>query len=845
MGCICYESKERKRIAHQSVPIVLGSYIDFLIRGERLVIDTRAQWGTIILKGMLKYYSSFSTYDAMSLHRRTTKKEETAEWYLYVEDEGLALRYNNGKVTWTYKQNNFNSTAHGHSWVELVENVNPYVLKNVTDRTYATNRYLSLFKAIIQKKHNMNNLENRQILSGVALKRRFIDHEFAQRKKKKTMSFVKMSTVFESGTLTLPVSKRLNGTCKQNLRCKNQTYDNTLHDGRSNKVAHFLPTVNRSANIAVKNSKALEFADDARGFFCTLNTKDLKSAGEQHVFADSVIMTEKTDGSLLYQHLLKLQKQQESVLATGKDEIVIDGFLTGMTFNVTLNFLVALKRVFPCITAKFFRPFVMFVTKESIPIKYVSEIDCFFSPAEITEFNIPIKHWTSLSTTALQLPIESITKTQAAKCTVAINNIKGSVANCTSDLHEVLMKNSLGITCYMRNSQEKVQKILDEAVISTGEDTTHFQDIYHSTIAPLLTSSLQMQKDRELKMINAIRRMYPSDELLTSYKTSNTKGTPYIRNRRTSEIDIVKRYISIITNKQFFHPVPIWNIRLWAIFGNLHGACIEDGIVLDAKAAKSIPDIHYNACFVVEFIFKNVKLAKSATFVSLRRLSDASSFCQWEKETLVGCVVCETEPFVKNSNHCKVLHGKIGEHNYYLIHFLPIATNTYDKLNIFNDKYEKTMTVAIMGTRVTSSGVGTKFANAFGQKNVCALVTDLSPYWGITKDGKKVHAQIMYSDVSIVGRITAGQIMHMMHSEDLALGPRGEILAPIDLVVHAVNPYTNTKVFDIKVDTLTNINGFDAQALCVMSKALRNEKILQRVLQVIGFHGYSIQFVDI
>lgn len=126
--------------------------------------------------------------------------------------------------------------------------------------------------------------------------------------------------------------------------------------------------------------------------------------------------------------------------------------------------------------------------------------------------------------------------------------------------------------------------------------------------------------------------------------------------------------------------------------------------------------------------------------------------------------------------------------------------------------------------------MGTKIANAFGQKNICSKIADLSHIWGVTRDGRKVHAQILYSDVSVVGRCTAGQLYYMLSSFDLAIGPNKEIIAPIHLVIHSLNPYTNNKMFDIKVDTLTNMNGFDSQLLANVSHALKTEKIMSKAL---------------
>lgn len=62
MACLGYRSNTRNRSGHRSVPIFLGSYLDYRIRGKEAVEKSRGQWGLVILRGVLKMYSSFSTF---------------------------------------------------------------------------------------------------------------------------------------------------------------------------------------------------------------------------------------------------------------------------------------------------------------------------------------------------------------------------------------------------------------------------------------------------------------------------------------------------------------------------------------------------------------------------------------------------------------------------------------------------------------------------------------------------------------------------------------------------------------------------------------------------------------
>ena len=66
MACLCYKSNTKKRINHLSVPIIIGSRLDWCIRGEEMLKKSRILWGLIIVRGILKIYNNFSTFDSLS-----------------------------------------------------------------------------------------------------------------------------------------------------------------------------------------------------------------------------------------------------------------------------------------------------------------------------------------------------------------------------------------------------------------------------------------------------------------------------------------------------------------------------------------------------------------------------------------------------------------------------------------------------------------------------------------------------------------------------------------------------------------------------------------------------------
>lgn len=818
MACLAYKANQRKRVNHQSVPIVLGTYLDFCIRGAEVLKRTRAQWGQVIIRGMSKMYFSFSTFDALSMHVRKCKGTMSVEWFFYVDNEGVALSYYNKIVKVVHKRKTITNADDSKSWITLVNGASPFMSRSgIVDGS----DYLDMFDIMLTYPYDMNDLKNRQFLNCGAIINKVIEHNLTRRKKKKNVGGVRLSEIFENANFFNILSKKNAYDGDDWNKNYPQNYDSTLHEGRSNKTAHYISTVTRASNEAFRNSSALVYPRDAFNYLCTMNTKDLKSAGEQNVLADFVMMSEESDAQIVFSYLDSVS------VKNGKNILILNGFLINRRCSWTFQEFLKMKRHEFCrhVTTKYYYPYVYIFTKDSIPIKYSSEHNVYFSPAETQEYDVRFEEGAQFSTTVKCLDPWSLIKNPPAKTTVAINNIKGSVANVTSEFHKQLMCSSLGITCYIEMNDQVKTTILNSSTLATGQKPfiDYFQEVdtMFGSHVPVVTDT-----DRG-KAMKSLLDMYDLRSL--EYRCERSKNTTYAYVPDSTLHRQVRDYGSLILDSDMYDPPDPWNLRAWVMFGNVNGACVEDGVVMDGEFVKNVPHVMYNACISVEFMFKTVKNSKNVRFIPVNGNT---------ADTLIGCVVTDGEVYVKHSRHCTILVTNIGNHYYHLVHFKP--KHQYHDVNIDSVKTEKTLTVIIRGTHIGSFGVGTKIANSFGQKNVCATVTDLSKFWGITRDGRKVHAQIVFSDVSLIGRVSAGQVRSMFASPDCAIGPNKEILAPQDIVIHAIHPYTNIKIFDIKADTLVNVNGFDSQALCSTTLALRTAPVLVDVLRVINMHGFEV-----
>lgn len=878
MGCLIYDDyrTNKKKIKHQCVPIFLGSYIDFCIRGKKNVYKDMKRWCAVYISGNLKIYTSFSTFESLTMHVKQRNDSKEIEWFTYLNKEGLALSYKQDHtLTYTYMKETFDNIKYPYRWIEKINESNPF--KN-NFRKIESADYLNLFKSLLHNpNYHVNDLKNRRFISSPHVMKKYINNfinnnnnrNFANTKtilkKKKKNENIKDG--FEKGNFYSVLAK--NNKYESQEWCKKsvQNLDNNLNDGKFDKTRHFAINVNRASNEAFRNSKGLEFPKDAVCYFCLLNTKDLKSAGEQNALADFVLMTEETNQFEVYEYMKHLTPPPSPPPPPiDNDKIfVLNSYILKDVEKKSWTFqdLLDLKEKFPHITTQYCDNYVLISTKHSIPIKYNDEFDVYISVAEKQQFNIKFKEESLVSVTAKELGFIALRKNPCAKSTVAINNIKGSVANVSNRMDEKFMANSQGMTCFIKIDKKKKKKILNSAIISIDKNnekqnkkkwnnwfkkilkffnfkSKNLKDLQHE-----VKESLNLEKVNLTKCIKSFEKLYNHEELclenLIKYEKNNKYSCFSLRNFKS--LDKILDYKKLIENENNFKIKNSWNLKAWATFGNISGSCVEDGVILDETFVKNIPPICYNACITVDFTFSNKKKLKQSLFIPINFNNNNNTTTKTiTNETLIGCLITEDEVSVKNSKHFEIRYGKIGNHFYHLLHFLHKKYDIYESLNLTWIYKEKILTIIMKGKYYSKVSIGTKIANAYGQKNICANIKDLrKQHWGMLSDGKtKVSAQILYSKQSILGRLTAGQLFECVTNKKLAIGPNGEIIAPININIHYLNSKTNNKIFDIKLDTLTHINGFDSQCLVNTTRLLRKSNVLPTILQLIDLHGFKI-----
>lgn len=892
MGCVRYRTASRQGVTHLAVPIMLGSWLDFLIRGPAECLETRAQWGSVLIQGAYRLYPNYATFNPMSLHVRSAPRtnQRYAMVYTYVGTSGLALTYHeDGHVTYDYQGVQGRSDR---GWVDLLR-------QSTLRRVYSQARgplvdeseqaFRDMCAARLRESFCMNALGNKRIVNAPNVIARFVRRRLgesdpggpsadgAPASKRRRGYSCRMNRAFETGQIFSGLGKRAVVADAENRNGggrHTQTFDQPMHEGRSSKTAHLLATVRRDSNAAVRNSNALAFPSDAINFLCPLTTKDLKSAGEQTVLCDMVIVSERSDPIAVLDYLAEhvaVPRHETAAAAvadpavSGYRVLVLDDQPLQLRGVWSLGRLVALKRAHPFVTTRDAGTHLFVSTSDSVPIKYEPTRKLFFSADETRQWRIKYPGLHQHSTMANELPLVTRTRTPPAKQTVSINHTKGSVATKTSETHRLLMENLLGVTCYVDPPPDYFRTLLARAELGGpgSGDTAPFEHWYGRLRA---FYNLDRPTDVEAARTGDDDRRQPGWVASAMETLSGMYPAP-----AGADPALVAQYRAMIGTPAHYQPLEHgpWTMRLWSAFANPHGHCVEDGIVLDRAAVNALTPVHYNAFITINFTFATVSQPAAVRFYPVANVfnadgaaddatfaasspppasGDDATYDEYDtkpRDSLVGVLLMERPAeLVKHSKHTEVKIYAMGSLYVYLVRFLPNQTNMYRDLRVRTCISSNVLSVVIMGKRRVHVNVGSKLANPYGQKNIVSHIMDMRPYAGVTRDGRVVHAQIMYSDVSILSRVTVGQLYAMLTSPDLAIGPSGELIVPIELTLHVLNPYSNHKLMTLRADTFTNMFGFDAHGLTMTSHLLRKESVYERMMDLVGLHGYQCTFQD-
>lgn len=803
--------KISKRAQDHLIPIMLGSYLDMHIRGPAAVLKEIRFWGGFIVNGSLCCYANFSTFDAMSLHAFTRGNECRVDWFFYLGEQGVSITFNGYVITCDYM-----GSTHPN-WISLVELAIPY------PEPVVASEYFELFNSILKTPYHVNAVENRIIMDA--------PHMFLKvLKRNEELNTKKLRNIFNEGTFYSSLSKNTDQTF---TRQYTQTSLRSMIDGKGDKLPYILPQCTKQMNAKLQNSTAILPGDDINTIYCMLDVKDMKSAGETNTLTRSTILTQETDHMQVYNFLkgITLPKPEES--SEILKHVVINGFLVCIWLDWTKETLLKIKHKFPFVVTKVYGEFVHVKTKANYAVRYCEADECFYSSAEQVYWKPVYSEYDRMSKITSGLG-PYYYKTDASKNTVALNNIKGAISLYDSDVSKTILTNTLGTTSCMTMVENPdftrfadISEELNDYEKNCGMDIVEYRKQIFQKYKSISNAKFETTNARTSKPTN-----YSVPRKMFQQLNMEIEGFVYVGKKivkapvaQTNNLLLSKYVRTVIGQPSQEYP----GMDVICAFGNYKGLCVEDGIVLDKKLANSLPNIEHSMRITVSFIYPS-----SIDNRVVVNLNDNPN------DDYLGTVICDLPAKAKHSASCCVKTEQIGGHYYNQVYLLTKGFKQYPNYSVTYSIHNTKVTLIIAGSTELPIRTGSKISNQQGQKNIVTSIQDLKPLYGYTKDGKKIHAQILYSDVSLIGRIAGGQMYEMLNSDQTAFSEDGLLLGKIKIYINSIDPYVNAKVFALKYDTYTHLNGGESQGLTHVGNVIRREPAINLTHKLVGMHGYTL-----
>lgn len=781
----CVLDEKTNKVYHNILPIMLGSHIDFNIRGLENLKATYQLWGSFFLDKQVSLFSTYSTYDALTLY--VSKKKNTIpqiRYFNYINKLGFELNYTKTDGVSTI----YNSIRTKHtddSWVDIINSLSPF-----NEVIYA-NEYLDLYNMLLDQPHNPNDLKHRLFLTAPHMMYKKLLDIF----KEKTLPIEKARSFFIKGSFLNSYKK--NNVCDNIDFSLNKAFINHQTEGKLTKIHYNIGKIARNVNDGVRNLSVLEYPTDAKHFISTLNTKDMKDAGESLYVTDLIAFTIDTNNIDVFNYLSTFENSPTGVI------VVLDNFLIHKKIDWPFQSLLNLKSKFPQVTTKYYDGYLFINCKNSVIVKYSHKYNCFFSPNEVCYWSIDFSEMSSFSPILQEFP-NSVLRILPSKITVSIHNLNGSISNEDSLILKSQLQNIKGFYCYM--------KYFDTLTVQREIGNTDNFDIHSKFIKDIVTQSSKLEFPSQIEYLHYLKNTF-----------KNNYNTDYID--------------SIHTYKK---PKSLWNMKLYAMFADVGGSTIEDGVVLNSKTCDLLPPITFINNYNFELTSnkrKNIQKSQlSIQFLDIPELMDS-------EDPFVG-TISYNEPLnsqINNNIYMKII--KLGETYRHDIYFKLKKYNTENKYSIKADVHQKNITIIINTKQLVPIYIGSKIANAFGQKNIISDVKDLSGLVGYTKTGLRVEPDLLYAPISVISRQSSAQIIEMLNHPNVAFTKDGAFMAPIDLVVSSLIPESNMKPFKIKIDTLMTYNGFIGKSL----KWLRHHFTVNKfneTMEVVNYFGLNLSFIS-
>lgn len=492
MACVVVN---HKRVGHKVFPIMVGSFPDYLIRGSNVDAD-KSLFGSFYIKGSPHFLPNFLTNNLRSGYRWTSVSGDIYSDYRWtlihdgytvnmVYDKGavkcVARKYISSREAAVMKRklsaiyHDTSLDINNYNWLKAINETSLF-----PDDTCTEAEYLEFFESAYRNHPILDYLANKLVITAPALMIRTLQiykstFETTENANKSdiekniafTQTFVKkLQDIYERGNMYFAITKnRMNhvNLVKESLWIPIEMF-------RMNHVYKLVGQIKRSTTAKQRNSKALFYPEDAFGFICPANVREMNGAGENLFFSLMTWPTLNLDDDVVCVYIKK-NFLNDKILKLDHLFLVVEGYLTHYQIrDDTANFI-KIKHDLKHVTfMQYDKKYLLLSTRGHIPAKYSPKYEMIVSPYEKTHL-FPnafdeYKDIALLSPHGLCLP-DSFVKTMPEKVTVAINNIKGGCAvikdtgfTLESFLYGVGSNTSLN---YRRTDEES--KIVADAVI--------------------------------------------------------------------------------------------------------------------------------------------------------------------------------------------------------------------------------------------------------------------------------------------------------------------------------------------------------------------------------------------
>lgn len=475
---------------HRKWPIMLGSFIDFRIRGKQ---NDSNLYGSFIIDGSVKVIYNFITNNLTSGHvyrernappvfkvkiksqdklinlsynpsskdkiaytiydekfeRNQRVKQRFKEIELMKEVENRAKIQNNAPASieksilekdyvrhtnlynMTYKHNIENS-AKGETWIEYINSNNPFGITSTEEE------YIEYFHACLENAPELDELANKTCISPntillkvllsqiakVSLKTKGSNSSIASRL---TSMGNRLTSIIRYGNMFFVLANKIDYDAV--IMTDFKSIYQTIEAQKLHLTSMLTSTVKRFVSTCTINSSALFYPKDGMFFTCTIDTKEIKGAGESVSLAQLVITPCGIKIDILREFF---EGVHATVLETPEVEnepiytVVINSFIT--PYRVARSRLIKLKKMCVILNFMLFEHFLVINTNGHVLMKYSLKYKFFVTPYEHKHFwpDAFQDYADHLKYNPCSMFLSSyIDLAQSAKRNVANSNVKG------------------------------------------------------------------------------------------------------------------------------------------------------------------------------------------------------------------------------------------------------------------------------------------------------------------------------------------------------------------------------------------------------------------------------------